>query len=63
MKIKESNLRKIIRREAKAMAGDRQSLLREDEFSDDEYREIVEIIRAEMARVFHTFYRKRNFWT
>ncbi len=29
----------------------------------DEYQEIVEIIRAELARVFHTFYRKRNFWT
>lgn len=63
MKIKESDLRKIIRREARAMAGDGKSLLREDEFSDDEYREIVDIIRAELARVFHTFYRKRNFWT
>ena len=63
MKIRESDLRKIIRREAKAKFGDGKSLLREDEFSDDEYREIVEIIRAEMARVFHTFHRKRNFWT
>lgn len=45
------------------MAGDGKSLLKEDEFSDKEYREIVDIIRAEMARVFHTFYRKRNFWT
>jgi len=63
MKIKESDLRKIIRREARAMKGDGKSLLREDEFSDEEYREIVDIIRAELARVFHTFYRKRNFWT
>lgn len=63
MKIKESDLRKIIRREARAMQGSDKSLLREDEFSNSEYKEIVEIIRAEMARVFHTFYRKRNFWT
>ena len=45
------------------MAGERDSLLTEDEFSDKEYRELLEIIRAELARVFHTFYRKRNFWT
>ncbi len=63
MKIKESDLRKIIRREARAMKGDGKSLLSEDEFTDSEYQEIVEIIRAELARVFHTFYRKRNFWT
>ena len=63
MKIKESDLRKVIRKEAEAMAGERDSLLTEDEFSDKEYRELLEIIRAELARVFHTFYRKRNFWT
>ena len=63
MKIQESDLRKIIRQEAEAMAGKRDSLLTEDEFSDKEYRELLEIIRAELARVFHTFYRKRNFWT
>lgn len=63
MKIKESDLRRIIRREAKAKLGNGKSVLNEDEFSDEEYREIVEIIRAELARVFHTFYRKRNFWT
>ena len=63
MKIKESDLRKIIRREVRAMKGDGKSLLSEDEFTDSEYQEIVEIIRAELARVFHTFYRKRNFWT
>jgi redox-regulated HSP33 family molecular chaperone len=63
MKIKESDLRKIIRREARAMAGGGKSILTEDEFTDSEYREIVDIIRAELARVFHTFYRKRNFWT
>ena len=45
------------------MAGEGDSLLTEDEFSDKEYRELLEIIRAELARVFHTFYRKRNFWT
>lgn len=63
MKIKESDLRKIIRQEAEAMLGEKASLLTEDEFSDKEYRELLEIIRAELARVFHTFYRKRNFWT
>ena len=63
MKIKESDLRKVIRQEAEAMAGERDSLLTEDEFGDKEYRELLEIIRAELARVFHTFYRKRNFWT
>ena len=63
MKISESDLRKVIRQEAKAMAGEGDSLLTEDEFSDKEYRELLEIIRAELARVFHTFYRKRNFWT
>lgn len=63
MKIKESDLRKIIRREARAKWGDGKSLLREDEFNDSEYQEIVEIIRAELTRMFHTFYRKRNFWT
>ena len=63
MKIRESDLRKVIRQEAEAMAGEGDSLLTEDEFSDKEYRELLEIIRAELARVFHTFYRKRNFWT
>ena len=63
MKITESDLRKIIRHEAKAMLGERRSLQEQDAFTDDEYREIVDIIRAELARVFHTFYRKRNFWT
>lgn len=62
MKINESDLRKIIRREARAMGGDGKSLLTE-EFSDEEYREIVEIIRAELAQLFHTLYRKKNFWT
>lgn len=63
MKITESDLRKIVRHEAKAMLGKRRSLKEQDAFTDDEYREIVDIIRAELARVFHTFYRKRNFWT
>ncbi len=63
MKLSESELRKIIRQEAEAMADEGDSLLTEDEFSDKEYRELLEIIRAELARVFHTFYRKRNFWT
>ena len=45
------------------MASGEESLLTEDEFNDKEYRELLEIIRAELARVFHTFYRKRNFWT
>lgn len=63
MKIRESDLRKVIRQEAEAMVGEKNSLLTEDEFSDKEYRELLEIIRAELARVFHTFYRKRNFWT
>lgn len=63
MRIQESDLRKIIRQEAKAMASGEESLLTEDEFNDKEYRELLEIIRAELARVFHTFYRKRNFWT
>jgi hypothetical protein len=63
MKIKESDLRKIIRREARAMSGNADSLLTEDEFTDSEYQEIVEIIRAELTRMFQTFYRKRNFWT
>jgi len=63
MKISESDLRKIVRHEAKAMLGDKASLLREDEFTDSEYKEIVDIIRQELVRVFHTFYRKRNFWT
>lgn len=63
MKITESDLRKIVRREAKSMFEEGESLLQEDEFTDEEYREVVDIIRAELARVFHTFYRKRNFWT
>jgi len=66
MKIQESDLRKIIRQEAEAMVSEDKRnapILAEDEFSDKEYRELLEIIRAELARVFHTFYRKRNFWT
>jgi hypothetical protein len=66
MKIQESDLRKIIRQEAEAMVSEDKRnapILTEDEFSDKEYRELLEIIRAELARVFHTFYRKRNFWT
>lgn len=63
MKITESDLRKIVRHEAKAMLQEEKSLLTEDEFTDEEYREIVDIIRQELVRVFHTFYRKRNFWT
>jgi hypothetical protein len=63
MKISESNLRKIIRHEAKSMLHDKRSLNEREVFSDEKYKRIVEIIRAELARVFHTFYRKRNFWT
>jgi hypothetical protein len=63
MKITESDLRKIVRHEAKAMLQEEKSLLTEDEFTDSEYREIVEIIRAELAQLFHTLYRKKNFWT
>jgi len=63
MKISESNLRKIIRHEAKSMLHGKRSLNEREVFSDEKYKRIVEIIRAELARVFHTFYRKRNFWT
>lgn len=61
MKIKESELKDLIRREARRMLQDRQSL--KEELTDKEYEQVVDIIRAELARVFHEFYRKRNFWS
>jgi len=61
MKIKESELKNLIRKEARRMLQDRRSL--KEELTDEEYNQVVEIIRAELARVFHEFYRKRSFWT
>ena len=63
MKIREENLRKLVREKAKSVLKERDTLLTEDEFTDEEYKEIVDIIRQELVRTFHTFYRKRNFWT
>ena len=60
MKIKESKLKDLIRTEARRMLRGRESL--KEELSDKEYEQVVDIIRAELARVFHEFYRKRNFW-
>jgi len=61
MKITESELKGLIKEEAERMLqDDRQSL--KEELTDKEYEQVVEIIRAELARVFHEFYRKRNFW-
>lgn len=61
MKIKESELKELIRKETRRMFRGRRSL--KEELTDEEYKQVVEIIRAELARVFHEFYRKRNFWT
>jgi len=61
MKITESELKGLIKEEAERMLqDDRQSL--KEELTDKEYEQVVEIIRAELARVFHEFYRKRNVW-
>lgn len=61
MKIKESELRDIIQTEIRRVANGNRSL--KEELTDKEYEQVVDIIRAELARVFHEFYRKRSFWT
>jgi hypothetical protein len=33
-----------------------------EEFTDEEYREITDIIRLELAQVFYDLYKKRRFW-